>query len=403
MKKRIYPALPVFAPKLAPRLALFGASLFVLAVCGLSGAQAQDAVDIGIPADGVASPTPVEAPQVDAAPAPVPVVVEPQETPAASSGAVVVTPPVVPSSTPVAPSVSEVQTQPIAQPVEEPKGEELASPASEVQVVSPAPATPGPVSPAKEAVKVEPAKPQGITKAEAGFDEDLFYDAKDVVPEGELAKKSARKVNPKLEPGSKLIVVTRDSGPGSPQAQLVSAGRALKLGRYDAALDIYQALYEKNRRDPQVLMGVAVALQRMGNFEASIAAYQELLDIQPKNIGAEVNMLGLMSEKYPAVAVRRLEELRVSNPSDLGVVAQLAVTQAQLNNTQEALKYLAVAASMQPDNPGHVYNMAIIADRAGNRKEAVQYYEQALEMDSVYGGGRSLPRDVIFERLARLR
>ncbi|HRQ60400.1 MAG TPA: tetratricopeptide repeat protein, partial [Alphaproteobacteria bacterium] len=90
-------------------------------------------------------------------------------------------------------------------------------------------------------------------------------------------------------------------------------------------------------------------------------------EVQPKNTEAEVNMLGLMSQKYPAVALRRLEEMRKEKPAELGVVAQLAVTQAQLNNTQEALKYLAVAASMQPQNPGHVFNMAVIADRAGNR------------------------------------
>jgi hypothetical protein len=33
----------------------------------------------------------------------------------------------------------------------------------------------------------------------------------------------------------------------------------------------------------------------------------------------------------------------------------------------------------------------------------VQFYEQALEVDSIYGGNRSIPRDAVFERLSRLR
>lgn len=380
---------------------LFGGSLVVLLMAGGGLAWAQgggDNFDLGVPVDGAAAPVdPAAVPAATPAPA---VQAVPVDVPApAAEAAPVVTSPADTAAAPAA------VVEPIATPVEEPAGADLASPSTEVEVVSPAPAPVAPPASNTEtpAPAVGPSKPQGISKDQAAFEEDLFYDANDIVPEGEIGKRSARKVNPKLEPGSKLIVVTKEGGPGSRDAQLVSANRALKLGRYEAALDIYQTLYEKNRKDPRVLMGVAVALQRMGNFDASIAAYQELLEVQPKNTEAEVNMLGLMSQKYPAVALRRLEEMRKEKPAELGVVAQLAVTQAQLNNTQEALKYLAVAASMQPQNPGHVFNMAVIADRAGNRKEAVRFYEQALEMDSIYGGGRGLPRDVIFERLARLR
>lgn len=388
------------------RRALLGASVVALTIGSFGASWAQDSFDLGVPADSApaAVAVPVEVttqqPAPSASPVPQPAAVDAAAaTSAPVATPVSVEPVVVPGAAAPVPAPAVVAA-PVVQPVAEPAPSELASPA---EVVSPAPVAPATVVDAPAAVPAKSDKVQGITKSEAAFEEDLFYDANDIIPEGELAKKSARKVNPKLEPGSKLIVVNRDSGPGSRPAQIVSANRALKLGRYEAALEIYQTLYEKNRKDPQVLMGVAVALQRMGNFEAAIAAYQELLEVQPKNVGAEVNMLGLMSEKYPAVALRRLEELRREKPSEMAVVAQLAVTQAQMNNMPEALKYLAVAASMQPQNPNHVYNMAIIADRAGNRKEAVQYYEQALEMDSVYDGGRSLPRDVIFERLARLR
>lgn len=389
MMKFVSPIAPLRAVRSSSRAVLFGASLLVLGALASGSLMAQDNFDIGVPADAPAAPV------AETVPVTTPVTVVDEAPPAV----------VPPAQVPVVDAAVQPVAEPVAEPVPAPQDSGLASPSSEVQVISPAPVAADVVAPSAvpPAPVADPAKPQGIAKNEAAFEEDLFYDANDIVPEGELAKKSARKVNPKLEPGSKLIVVTNDSGPGSRAAQLVSANRALKLGRYEAALEIYQTLYEKNRKDPQVLMGVAVALQRMGNFDASIAAYQELLEVQPKNVGAEVNMLGLMSEKYPSVALRRLEELRKEKPSELAVVAQLAVTQAQMNNTPEALKYLAVAASMQPQNPSHVFNMAVIADRAGNRKEAVRFYEQALEMDSIYGGGRSLPRDVIFERLSRLR
>jgi hypothetical protein len=67
------------------------------------------------------------------------------------------------------------------------------------------------------------------------------------------------------------------------------------------------------------------------------------------------------------------------------------------------MKFLGVAAGMEPENPIHVYNMAVIADTSKKQKDAVLFYEEALEIDAVYGSKSSLPRDEIYERLARIR
>ncbi len=114
-------------------------------------------------------------------------------------------------------------------------------------------------------------------------------------------------------------------------------------------------------------------------------------------------MLGLLGTRYPAVALRRLIDLYGANQSHVGLTAQLAVAYAKSGDMNSALRYLGVAASMDPQNANHIYNMAIIADRSDQTKKAVQYYEQALEVDTVYGGGRSIPRDAVYQRLARIR
>jgi Flp pilus assembly protein TadD len=234
--------------------------------------------------------------------------------------------------------------------------------------------------------------------------ENLFFDAEALVPSGEMGRKGGpKKVNPRLEPASKFIVVRTDAGKDSKSARLVAADRAIKLGRYEAALEIYNSLHAKNRRDPNVLMGRAVALHNLGRTEEAIRAYEELLDIRPKNVEARVNMLGVLGQKYPAVALQRLLKLREESPDHVGIVAQIAVVQAQMARYDEAIRYLGVAASMEPNNASHVYNMAVIADRAGNKKEAIRFYEDALEVDTLSGAGQSIPRDVIFARLAQLR
>lgn len=234
-------------------------------------------------------------------------------------------------------------------------------------------------------------------------DDNVFFDAEALVPTGEMRSSTPRKVNPRLQPASKLVVVTKNAGSSSRKAQLVAASRAMKLGRYEAALDMYDRLYEKSKRDPRILMGRAVSLQHLGRFDAAIGTYEQLSEVDPHNVEAKINMLGLLGTKYPSVALRRLLDLRDENSSNPGIAAQIAVVQAKLGNFQEAIHYLGIAASMEPDNAGHVYNMAVIADRAGSKKQAVKYYEQALELDSIYGRGETIPRESVYERLANIR
>ena len=248
---------------------------------------------------------------------------------------------------------------------------------------------------------VMPALPE--ISFDEGSEEDLFFDSDDLVPSTEMGKKGGpRKVDPAQEPASKLILVRKNARASSADAQIVAAQRALKLGRYGAALEMFNRLAEKRSRDSNVLLGRATALQQLGRTQEAILAYQAVLDLRP-NVDAEINMLGLMSKQYPAVALQRLMELRDQYPDNVPVVAQIAVVQNTLGRYNDALQYLGIASSMEPHNANHLYNIAIVADRAGNKKEAVKYYEQALEVDTIYGSGRTIPRDVVYERLAQIR
>lgn len=238
---------------------------------------------------------------------------------------------------------------------------------------------------------------------ERAENQELFYDADSLVPEGEFVRRGGTlKVNPVTQPASRYVVVRENHGANSTEAKIVAASRAMTLGRYDSALAIYDAIYKRNKRDPRVLMGRAIALQHLGRIEESIQAYAKFLERNPKDVNAQVNMLGLMSEKYPAVALRRLLDLHDKHEDNVGVIAQTAVTYAQMGKTQEALKFLGAAAAMEPKNAGHLYNMAIILDRAGDAVQAVSFYEKALETDALYNSG-GVPREVIYERLAQLR
>ncbi len=234
-----------------------------------------------------------------------------------------------------------------------------------------------------------------------------YYDSNALVPDSDLKKAGAtgvRKVDPAYEPGQKYIVVDTTAKAGSYESQYVAATRALSLGRYAAAMEMFEKLYKKNHKDPRILMGLAVAQQGAGFNESAATTYEDLLKVEPNNADAIVNLMGIMKTQYPSVTLKKLQELRAKYPMNPGIPAQMGLLNGEQKNYDDAMRYLEIAASMQPNNPSHVYNMAIVADKMGDASKAVKLYEQALQMDASYGSEvNNLPREQIYDRLAILR
>ncbi len=233
---------------------------------------------------------------------------------------------------------------------------------------------------------------------------DNYYDSRLNVPTGPLANSvGPRKVDPVQEPASRFVIANKTFDGSDVEAQVVAANRALDLGRYESALEMFEQLYKRNDRDPRILMGRAISQQKLGLDDQAIMSYEALLELAPENTNAIVNLMGLIQRQYPSIAQRRLLDLQAKYPGNAGIAAQLGMTFAQMGDNNEAMRSLGMAASLEPRNASHLYNMAVITDRMGNTAQAINYYQQTLEVDAVYGGGRSVPRATIYDRLARLR
>jgi len=230
---------------------------------------------------------------------------------------------------------------------------------------------------------------------------DVFYDSMPV--RRGVQPTAPEKMDPIAKPAGKVVYVQKDFDPGEDQSLLVSAKRALSLGRYDSALGFYDQLYKKNPRDARVLMGRAIALQNLGRVQNAIQTYEELLNVDPTNIEAEITMLGLVKQRFPALALKRLLEMYENQPNNSGLNAQIGMAFAGVGNGRDALRYMGMAVSLDPNNPSYYYNLAVISDRAGKLKDAIKFYEEALSKDVIYGAGRSIPRDAIYERLSVIR
>lgn len=204
-------------------------------------------------------------------------------------------------------------------------------------------------------------------------------------------------------PASRSVSVVKRADASDAKAMIASAERALSMGQYDSAMEIYERLRQDRPDDVRVLMGLAVAQQRYGLDEAAQDTYARVLSVDPANTEATVNMLGLMQNDRPEEAFETLSGLWSKNPRSPAIAAQLGLVSAQMGRADDAMRYVGIAASLEPQNAGHLYNMAVITDRKGGRSRAIELYERALQVDAVHGAGKSVPRDMIYDRLYYLR
>lgn len=206
-----------------------------------------------------------------------------------------------------------------------------------------------------------------------------------------------------LDLPEKYVVVKKDRSAEDLDSQLKSARTALAQNRNTAALELFTEIEKDHPEDVRVIMGKAVALQRLGQAEAAMAAYEQVLEKEPKNVEVLTNMLGLLKAQDPELALKNLSDLRETYPYNPEITAQLAVAYGQLGQYQEALKYLDIADTLQPGNAFVIYNRAVLFDKMGRSAEAISFYRQILKMYSDGDLEVALPIDSIKKRLATLR
>jgi tetratricopeptide (TPR) repeat protein len=210
-----------------------------------------------------------------------------------------------------------------------------------------------------------------------------------------------RKVNPAVEPGQALVIVEGVKSANSHEAKVAAADRALASGTASSALVMYNEIAKSSKRDPHILMGRAVAQQKLGMNDAAIESYNRVLDASPNNVDAMVNMLGLLRQKDPQGALDHMRSLGNRFPDDAGLAAQTGMAEGEAGNYPDAMKYLGKAAALQPENPQHPFNMAVLADRQGDTAAAARYYQLALTQTASEPDS-GLSRDAIEKRLAVL-
>ena len=199
------------------------------------------------------------------------------------------------------------------------------------------------------------------------------------------------------------LVVKKDHGANDSDSHLTAARMALWQGHYQAALELFDDLYKKNPRDMRISMGRAVALQKLGQLDEAMDAYQAALSTDPRNIEALTNMLGLLKGQDTPTAVKKLQELRDMYPANADVTAQLGMVYGVAGDYEKALKYLDMADALKPGNAIVLYNKAVAYDHMGRTTEAADLYRQIVLLASDGSLDQGFPIETVRQRLAAIR
>lgn len=218
------------------------------------------------------------------------------------------------------------------------------------------------------------------------------------VVEQERPREERIRQAPVHAPPPSYLTVRKDKSVDSPDARLVAARRALTDGRDQAALQIFEDLYAQNPLDTRVLLGRAVSLQRLGEFDRAIAAYEETLSRDPSRVDALTNYLGLLRQQSPTLALAKLEELRSVYPANAAIAAQLGVSYGDVGRNDDAMRVIDIAISLAPHEPIYQFNKAVMLDRMGRRGDAVRAYQVFLQM-AAESNNPDLPVEAVRQRL----
>lgn len=199
-----------------------------------------------------------------------------------------------------------------------------------------------------------------------------------------------------------VIVVKRVYDASSPQAAIAAGDRVLDAKQYGAAADIYDQQLKRNPSDPLALSGKALALQRAGNHVEAMNTYERLLSLNPRDVEAMTNYLGLLQEQDPQQAMSRLQNLSTQYPENAAVAGQLGMVSARMMDTPNALRAFQKAEALDPTNATYPFNIAVLYDRLGTVDKARTAYHKALNLARQYPNRATISIDAVRQRLTTL-
>ena len=137
----------------------------------------------------------------------------------------------------------------------------------------------------------------------------------------------------------------------SPTAGLPLAVMYLQQNAFREAADVAAKLLEQQPMNPEYLNVQAIAEIGLGNFDAGRKNLQRILDKDPENKGAQLNLAKLdVRAKQYAAARDRLKQMLAKDPNDPQLMLELGRVATAEGDLNDALRWGTEANRLAPDS-----------------------------------------------------
>jgi len=174
------------------------------------------------------------------------------------------------------------------------------------------------------------------------------------------------------------IEIRRGRAKSRGRGTLQRAWNAFHRGHYQEAKRLYRSVLKKDPHNRDALLGLAAGAVASGNEEQAQRYYLDLLERNPRDPAALAGMIALRGSGEAAQAASRIRDLIAENPQLGGlhfILGNLYADQSRWGYAQQAYFRAHV---LDPQNPDYIFNLAVSLDHLGKRKQALDYYRQAV-------------------------
>ncbi len=167
----------------------------------------------------------------------------------------------------------------------------------------------------------------------------------------------------------------------APSTSTMTALASLKwnLGKQEDAIALQKSWLEKHPEDQAALLALANTLLLAQRIDEMIAAYEELLALDPNNMVALNNLAWYLREKDPMKALQYAEKAHELAPKAAAILDTYAMALLANGRKEKALRQIERAVDAAPKSPTLRLHQAQILAANGRKTEAIGILEELVK------------------------
>lgn len=199
-------------------------------------------------------------------------------------------------------------------------------------------------------------------------------------PAAQVKSTPARQPRPavKSAPASNIRIQLKSENDDT-YSTLMSAYNAYQSGDLGTAWQQYRTVLIHDAKNRDALLGMAAIAQQQGKDEVAQQYYRQVLMLDPRD---PVALAGMSA--FTANTADRESRLKLSlsqSPNSAALQFALGNLYSEQSRWSEAQQAFFSAFRIDPGNALFAFKLATSLDHLGQYKIAVQYYQQALQLD----------------------